>query len=336
MNFKMKKLTFSVLLMTLSLSVVAQNTKVKIDRDHLIESVTVLADDQMCGREPGSGYDLKAATYIEQKLSQMGYSPLFGRSGIVEFCYKSRKDPEKEIKTYNVVMTLKSEKEGQNLLLGAHYDHLGVAKSDRASSGIKKGDVYNGANDNASGVASMLEIADNATHYKQRIKHNLIFVAFGAEEEMLNGSTSLNKMLKDSLIKVDFMVNLEMTGAMDSSNVVMVLGEDTFDMEHYFNRVEKSSVIQLERHNALKAGSDHLNFVLDCPVAVFATTGNTYYHHPKDDVEWINFQGMEMLTQFVSDFFYMIATDDTLPVATGDIRKTFDERYYQSFPHLKR
>lgn len=329
--YKMRYFTIVILLAIFSPNLYSQN----INKNNLVESVEFLASDQMCGREPGSGYDLKAATYIEKKLSEMGYVPLFGNSGVIEFQYKSMAEKDVNIKTYNVVMTLNAKKAGQNILIGAHYDHLGVSKYDKPFNGIKKGDIYNGANDNASGVATMLEIANSAKDYKNKIKHNLIFVAFGAEENMLDGSTHLSKMLKDSLVNVDFMINLEMTGSMDSSNVVMVLGEDTFDMDKYFGRVKNPDNLKIEKYKALENISDHLNFVLDCPVAVFATTDIKYYHHPKDDVELINFAGMEKLSNFVLDFLYIIASDNQLPISTNDIRSTLTPSFYKKFPHLK-
>lgn len=287
----MKKHIISMCLLFFYLTTQAQNIKFKISNRNLIHTVEILTSDSMGGRSAGSGYDLKTAQFIERELSEMGYVPLMGNSALVEFTIKKN-----GVKSWNVVMTLKSALSSKNILIGAHYDHLGIIK----------GEIYRGANDNASGVASLLEIARNISLKKSHFKHNIVICAFGAEENEYAGSKELVEQFKDSNIKIDFMFNLEMLGVMSDDKILEILGDDTFDMDHYIAKTNNKYSLNIRKQKALYHGSDHYNFVGLCPVAIFATTEVRYYHHPKDDISEINFLGLGYATHYAVNFIYEV------------------------------
>lgn len=288
----MRKSIISMCLLFILFTSQAQDFK--INKKNLIHTVEVLTSDSMGGRLAGSGYDMKAAQFIERELSKMGYVPLMGKSALVEFTIK-----ETGIKSWNVVMTLKSSGNSKNILIGAHHDHLGTIK----------GEIYRGANDNASGVASLLEIARNISRKKSHFRHNIIICAFGAEESKFAGSKELVKQFKDNNIKIDFMFNLEMLGTMSKDNILEILGEDTFDMDHYIAKTNNKYSLDVRKQKALYHGSDHYNFVKLCPVAIFATTDVRYYHHPKDDISGINFLGLESATHYAVTFIHEVTKE---------------------------
>lgn len=285
--------TISILLTIVLLVAAPIKGYSQINKKRLHTTIAVLSSDSLGGRAAGSGYDLKAAKYIEKQLTDMGYKPLYGNSGLVEFKYKTRKG---EGTSYNVVMVAKPQKHltDKYILMGAHYDHLGFVEKDG------KKTLYPGANDNASGIATLLELARNLNNRK--LRHNTIIAAFGAEEIGLIGSRALASQLEKDSISIKFMLNLEMTGTLDSTRAVEVLGADTFDMAAVIKNTPNPYNLNLQPTKATTHGSDHLSFFKQCPVAVFATTGAKYYHHPLDNLNSINFSGLHQLTKYIFEF----------------------------------
>ncbi|MEG0518904.1 MAG: M28 family peptidase [Bacteroidales bacterium] len=285
--------TISTILIILFLAAIPIGGYSKINKKKLHTTIAVLSSDSLGGRASGSGYDLKAARYIEKQLTAMGYKPLYGNSGLIEFKFKTRKG---EAISYNIVMVAKPKKQltDKYILMGAHYDHLGIVEK----GGEKT--LYPGANDNASGIASLLEIARNLNNRK--LHHNTIIAAFGGEEIGLVGSRALSVQLSKDSIPLKFMLNLEMTGTLDSSRNVEVLGADTFDMATVIKNTPNPAKLNLHPIKATTHTSDHFSFLQQCPVAVFATTGAKYYHHPLDNLASINLSGLHQLTTYILEF----------------------------------
>lgn len=301
----MRKIILIFFLFSLTLNLFAQNYGSKVKMKNLVSTVDVLTSDEMGGRLAGSGYDLKVATYLEKELLKLGYRPLIGKSGILPFDCGDGKE------SYNVVMAIGDC--GDNLLVGAHHDHLGIAERDDLSEDIKKGDIFRGANDNASGVATLMEAARIVSMNKRNLKHTIIITAFGMEEGGIIGSEKLMKQFKENEIKINFMINFEMTGSMNSDNLVEVLGADTFDMRHYFERLNNYDHLRFLTYRALRHFSDHVHFYGIAPITVFATTDVKNYHHPKDTKELLNFDGLKKLTSFAVNFVMLLAQEDVLP-----------------------
>lgn len=290
----MKQLIF---LFLLSLGFQLQSGYAQIKQKNLYKTVAVLTSDSLAGRKAGTGYDLKTARYLEKQLTDMGYKPLYGQSGIQEFKYKTRRNAD-SLSSYNVVMVLKSEKPDVSsyFLIGAHHDHLGMTEQDG------KTVIYRGANDNATGVASMLEIARNLHKERKQLNRHILVAAFGAEEIGLIGSKALSERIQKDSLPVHFMLNLEMTGCLNGEGEVEVIGKDTFPVEEAIQSVKNTNNLNFTYLNCRERGSDHLLFMKYCPVTVFATTGSEVYHTPKDDLSSLNFKGMKKLTEYILEF----------------------------------
>jgi len=164
-----------------------------------------LANDSMQGRKAGSPGIEKAAKYIEQQFSKIGLKPFNGSSFRQTFKHiNKRSEKKEELTLFNVIgllegTTLKDE----FVIVSAHYDHLGRKN-------IGEGDlIFNGANDNASGVSAMIMLADYFKKAKIN-KRSILFIAFTAEEMGLVGSSHFGKTISAETIIAG--VNIEMIG----------------------------------------------------------------------------------------------------------------------------
>jgi hypothetical protein len=204
----------------------------------------------------------------------------------------------KTVKAYNLVAYLDNNAE-QTIVVGAHYDHLGMGGSSSMAAD-KEPQIHNGADDNASGVAGMLEIARNIAggddEYK---KYNYIFIAFSGEEMGLLGSAYFTKNADRMAGRVKYMINLDMIGRMEDG-MVEVSGVGTSSAwEPILNEIECQGV-KVKTSASGVGPSDHTNFYyLDMPVLHFFTGTHMDYHKPSDDADKINYKGEEMVIQYI-------------------------------------
>ena len=190
----MRKVVFSFLLLFAQLFLGAQI----ITEDLIKKHITILSSDEMEGRKAGTRGIEKAARYIENEFKKIGLNKFDGLS-----TYRQEFN-EKGLALFNVIGILEGKsKKDEFIVISAHYDHLGINKNGN-------GDViYNGANDNASGVAAVLALAK----YFSRMKVNersIIFVAFTAEEMGLIGSNYFGGKINPKKIVAG--INIEMIG----------------------------------------------------------------------------------------------------------------------------
>ena len=196
----MKKLNF-IFIVLVSFFLNSQTINEISVKKHLY----TLANDSMQGRKAGSPGIEKAAKYIEQQFSEIGLKPFENSSFRQSFKHiNSRSEKKEELDLFNIIGLLKgtSLKE-EFVIISAHYDHLGQIEGG-------KGDlVFNGANDNATGVAAMIMLAE---YFKkaQINKRSVLFVAFTAEEMGLVGSNYFGKTISAESIIAG--VNIEMIG----------------------------------------------------------------------------------------------------------------------------
>ena len=196
----MKKLTF-VFFVLVSVFLNSQTINEISVKKHLY----TLANDSMQGRKAGSPGIEKAAKYIELQFSEIGLKPFENSSFRQSFKHiNSRSEKKEELDLFNIIGLLEgtSLKE-EFVVISAHYDHLGQIEGG-------KGDlVFNGANDNATGVAAMIMLAEYFKKAKIN-KRSILFVAFTAEEMGLIGSNYFGKTISAESIIAG--VNIEMIG----------------------------------------------------------------------------------------------------------------------------
>ena len=213
-------------------------------------------------------------------------------------------------KTQNVVALLKAETATEDyVIVGAHYDHLGMGGPGSGSRTPDTVAIHYGADDNASGTAEIIELAGKFANAQNKLKKNLIFIAFGAEEMGLLGSKYfVNNPLID-IDKICAMVNIDMIGRLKDSNSLMIGGTGTsFEADSIIKSVAKNYDFDLSFSPEGYGASDHSSFyAANIPVTFISTGAHLDYHTPADKVDKINFEGAKKVCDFTFDLISAFA-----------------------------
>jgi Zn-dependent M28 family amino/carboxypeptidase len=262
---------------------VAPRSKV-IDAARLLRDVETLSADDMQGRKADTPGGVKAREYVAARFRQAGVEP-FGASYVqpFEFSYPREAGAHKGA---NVVGFVKgSGRADRYLVVSAHYDHLGVVN----------GEIYNGADDNASGVAALLALA--AYFDKHRPAHSIIFAAFDAEEGPGGGSNSFVEKPPVSRAAIVLDVNLDMVSHNDRNELYAAGARPYPFLKPYLDRAAAAAPVHLiEGHDDPKLGKDDWTFQSDqgafhkvgIPFVYFGVEDHKDYHKPTDDFSNIN------------------------------------------------
>lgn len=198
------------------------------------------------------------------------------------------------------------------IILGAHYDHLGHGE-DHNSLWTGKPEIFNGADDNASGTALIIELAKWLKNSKLK-KNNYLFICFSGEELGLFGSKYFVQNPTIPLASVGYMINCDMVGRLnDSTNTVTIGGYGTSPEWGKF-LPEKTKSLNVKFDSSGIGPSDHTSFYLqNIPVLFFFTGAHKDYHKPSDDVDKINFIGEYRIMQYIENI--LEKTNDTEKIA---------------------
>lgn len=200
------------------------------------------------------------------------------------------------------------------IIVGAHYDHLGYGEDGNSMMRTGEKLIHNGADDNASGTAGLIELA-RVLKKSKGIKANFLFLAFSAEELGLNGSKYFIDHPTIDLSKASFMINMDMIGRLnDSSRVLTVGGYGTSPWwGTLFGQLESRKSFQLKFDSSGTGPSDHTSFYRkDIPVLFFFTGLHGDYHRPTDDYDKINYPGALGIVKLVSAVIQSSAAQDKL------------------------
>jgi hypothetical protein len=213
----------------------------------------------------------------------------------------------------NVVAVLEGEgpTAEETIVIGAHYDHWGRGGSGSAAPGSTE--IHNGADDNASGVTALLEIAGELKACG-KLPRRIVFVAFTGEEEGLIGSSRYVREPLFPLDKTVAMLNLDMVGRLNEEKLI-VYGTGTADtFDALAERLAKDGGFKLSKQPEGFGPSDHSSFYAkQIPVLHFFTGTHSDYHRPSDDVEKLNIPGMRRIAQAVTAAAISIATAPERP-----------------------
>ena len=286
--------------------------KTDINQENRIkEDVTFLASDALEGRQTGTDGEKKAANYIANRFKELGLEAKGTEGYLQPFTFKPKTNPHDEVKfdvngdgtiTGNNVIGFVDNKAENTITIGAHFDHLGFGgEGSLYRDSIKA--VHNGADDNASGVSVLLNLA--AKLKEKNTNNNYLFMAFSGEEMGLLGSNYFVKNPTIETKKVSYMINMDMVGRMKKDSTLAVYGTGTSPI---FKQVLKShnDNFKLIQQESGVGPSDHTSFYLaDIPVLHFFTGQHEDYHKPGDDSEKLNYDGMYL----ISDYIFNIITD---------------------------
>jgi Zn-dependent M28 family amino/carboxypeptidase len=199
------------------------------------------------------------------------------------------------------------------IVIGAHFDHLGYGED--GNSMIRSGElgIHNGADDNASGTSSMIELAFLLKNSKSK-QFNYLFIAFSAEELGLNGSKYFVENPTISLNSINYMINMDMVGRMnDSTKTITVGGYGTSPSWKAMMDAVKKKDFSIKIDSSGTGPSDHTSFYRkDIPVLFFFTGLHSDYHKPTDDADKINYVGMLKIIRFIQQMIEADKQDQKL------------------------
>jgi aminopeptidase YwaD len=307
----MKKMIFWGLLLALVVnSVQATDNPAQIKR--LEKHVYYFAADSLNGRKTGSIDNKKVASYIKSQFEEIGL--------VTNYQYI-----DKDSSQQNVIGVLEGSDpilKHEIIVIGAHYDHLGVKMVENVNQ------IYNGADDNASGSAAIIEIARQMALKKGLLKRTIIFIAFDAEESGLIGSTFyINDFLKHNQTdKVVLMTSIDMVGYLKQSGKLKISGVKTVkNYKSLFDQVpfdSKFNLVLNDFDNSIFTGSDHGPFIAKKIPAFHSTTGlKSPYHKPEDDADLIDYEGLSTIVDYFANLNFVFAVSDQLE-SSGEFGKT--------------
>ncbi len=283
-------------------------TPQSIATGRIAEDVRYLASDRLQGRRIGSGGADSAAAWIALRMEQAGLTRAPGASSWYQAFIIAHDAPAAHGTTLagargrNVVGLLKGRDpalSAEYVVVGAHYDHLGTGGSgslDPDSAGAP----HNGADDNASGVAAILEIARRLA--LARPARSVIFVAFSGEEEGLLGSAHYVKYPPVPNAQVVAMLNFDMVGRLRDDKLVIYGVETAREWRGMIDSLNTTARFALTLQGDGYGPSDHTSFTLaKKPVLHFFTGTHADYHRTTDDFERINLDGILRVASLGSD-----------------------------------
>jgi len=204
----------------------------------------------------------------------------------------------------NIAMILPGSDEQlkkEYLIMGAHFDHLGLGGPGSSSRAVDTTGVHHGADDNASGVAMMIELAEKFAKTKGSHKRSIICVGFTGEEMGLLGSKYFTENPGIDLKNVNVMINLDMVGRLRETNVLQISGVGTAEgFKDLIYSATDTSVIKLALSEEGYGPSDHSAFYgKNIPVLFYTTGAHLDYHTPNDIADSINYSGMVAVSSLV-------------------------------------
>lgn len=219
---------------------------------------------------------------------------------------------EAEVKNVIAVLEGEGPHANETVIVGAHYDHLGRGGFGSLAPWTK--DIHNGADDNASGTAALLEIAHQLATREKKPARRIVFMAFTGEERGLLGSAHYVKQPKFPLDNTVAMVNLDMVGRL-KDNKLIVYGTGTAkEFDALVDDLNKKYEFDITRKPGGFGPSDHASFYgKKIPVFHLFTGTHTDYHRPSDDADKLNIEGMRRITALTTEMVARIADADQKP-----------------------
>ena len=219
-----------------------------------------------------------------------------------------------EVEVKNVVATLEGEGPAadETLVIGAHYDHLGRGGPGSLARGTKA--IHNGADDNASGVALLIEVARALAARPERLRRRVVFIAFTGEERGLFGSAHYVREPAFPLEKTIAMLNLDMVGRLRDDRLIVSGVGTAPEFGELLDRANAKHKFKLTKKRGGYGPSDHASFYArEIPVMHFFTGTHEDYHRPGDDFEKVNVPGMRRIASLVVEITVSLANAPKRP-----------------------
>lgn len=281
--------------------------------------VRYLADDQREGREAGTRGGREAGEYLVEQLKALPLRGAGDEGGFVQpFAPNFR----------NILAMLPGsdpQLKDQYLVLSAHYDHLG--RGTKRNSLGTVGQIHNGADDNASGTSTLLEVAQALTLLPQAPRRSILFAFWDAEEKGLLGSGQWANHPTVPLDQVHLLVNVDMIGRLRDERLIVMGSRSGYGLRRLLSEQNVTTDLWLDFPAALLANADHYSFVThNIPSLTLHTDTHRDYHRPTDTADRVNVDGMRQVSQLLVRFIVDEANRDELPPFREAARKESDEK----------
>ena len=187
------------------------------------------------------------------------------------------------------------------IVIGAHYDHLGYGEDGNSLQGSATKSIHNGADDNASGTAALIELAKQLKSIKIK-SNNYLLIAFSGEELGLNGSKHFTEHAPVDLKSINYMINMDMVGRLSETSKTLNIGGfgTSPAWPQIFSVVNKKKPFAVKFDSSGTGPSDHSSFYRkDIPVLFFFTGLHSDYHKPSDDFDKINYVGELQILKYI-------------------------------------
>jgi len=305
----MKSIIFNVILPFVLLTNICAQTTLE---ERLRQHVYTLAADSLMGRKAGSQHAKIAADYISSQWKEIGIAPLSGESYFLPF---------RQNQYHNLAGIIEGNDpflKDEYIVIGAHYDHLGV-KTDNGEDVI-----YNGADDNASGVAAVIELGRNLKALQSSLRRSVILVAFDAEEIGLYGSNDFSDNPPFPVENIKLMMSIDMVGWYKARGYIEYCGTGTIkngkQLLHDQLLIPDGLQVKTQKfERSLFTGTDTHGFASK-GIPTFAVTTGTKspYHKPEDMAHLIDYEGMALITEHLTNVIMAVSQEDSFK-ASGKI-----------------
>jgi Peptidase family M28/PDZ domain len=289
----------------------------------LLDDIRFLSEDRLQGRMTGSPGADSAAAYLARRFSQVGLQPAAG--GWFQSFTVGREAPAVRqtnsgaVVGRNVIGILPGRDpvlRNQTVVLGAHYDHLGLGgfgSLDPDSTGL----VHNGADDNASGIAALIQVA--ARLAASPPARTVVFIAFSGEELGLLGSAYYVKQPIYPLTQTLAMVNLDMVGRLRNGRLIVFGARSAEEFPALLDSLNWYAGFDLKAQGDGYGPSDHSSFyAAKRPVLHVFTDLHEDYHRTTDDWQKVNYDGLKRVADFTLGLVTALA-DRTRPLTFIDL-----------------
>lgn len=261
-----------------------------ITREETKRHIDILSDDTFEGREVGSRGGHAAANYLVKSYEQYGLKPAGDKGSYFQvFNGQSR----------NILGMLEGSDpqfKHEVIILGAHYDHVGYGRANNSFGPF--GYIHNGADDNASGVAGLLEVVDAFKRLPAAPKRSILFVLWDGEEAGLLGSKHWLAYPTIPLDRVMLKINIDMIGRLTKDRVEIYGSRTSTNLRQLVSRANSENPLELDFTWKMKADSDHYPFYeRSIPTLMFHTGLHKDYHRPSDDAHLISNEGVERVAR---------------------------------------
>ena len=301
------------LLLAISPTTIAQNLSGKTNevRSSLEKWVYFLASDEMKGRANGSPEMKVAAEYIAGVFREAGLKPGFGDEFIRDYTFTSRNRTIDERNVAAIIPGTDPALKNEYIIITAHFDHVGIGRP------IDGDSIYNGADDNAAGTATIMGVASSIMAKGMKTGRTILFVAVSGEEMGMRGSRNFVADPSVDLKKAYLNLYIEMPGynRLLGKEKFYMTGESQTNIDEMIRKFSHSSSWQMDNSypmaERLFRSSDNVAFTTvesrgelsaGIPSTTLCThTGEEHIHRPNDEPQFIDYDNMTGFVNYLTD-----------------------------------